>query len=210
MNGRPAEPDARAVLADALLELRRLQTKIGALEAARTEPIAVVGVGCRFPGGADGPDAFWRLLREGRDAIGEVPAERWDAGAFYDPDPEAPGKMYTRQGGFLGGIDGFDPRFFGIAPREAANLDPQHRLLLEVSWEALEHAGISPPGLAGTQTGVFTGLFLDEYAQQRYYRDDPEHIDTYRGLSVLRSLAAGRLSYLLGVHGPSMQLDTAC
>jgi acyl transferase domain-containing protein/NADPH:quinone reductase-like Zn-dependent oxidoreductase/aryl carrier-like protein len=210
MSARPPEPDSRAVLADALLELRRLRAEIGALEAARTEPIALVGVGCRFPGGADGPDAFWRLLREGRDAIGEVPAERWDAAAWYDPDPETPGKMYTRHGGFLDGIDGFDPRFFGIAPREAANLDPQHRLLLEVSWEALEHAGVSPPELAGSRTGVFAGLFLDEYAQQRYYRDEPESIDTHRGLSVLRSLVTGRLSYLLGVHGPSMQLDTAC
>jgi acyl transferase domain-containing protein len=203
--------DSRAMLADALLELRRLQGRIATMEAARTEPIAVIGVGCRFPGGADDPDAFWRLMREGRDAIGEVPPERWDLGAFYDADREAPGKMYTRHGGFLGGaIDGFDPRFFGIAPREAANLDPQHRLLLEVSWEALEHAGVAPPRLAGSQTGVFVGLFLDEYAQQRYYRDDPEHIDTYRGLGVLRSMATGRLSYLLGLHGPSMQLDTAC
>src|SRR2546421_10469148 len=124
------------------LTLKAMQAKIDALERGRNEPIGVVGIGCRFPGQSNTPDQFWQLLREGRDAITEVPASRWDADAWYDADPETPGKMYTRWGGFLGDVSQFDANFFGIAPREAVSLDPQQRLLLEVSWEALEHANI--------------------------------------------------------------------
>src|SRR6185436_16409433 len=121
-----------------------LHDELEALEQSRTEPIAIVGLGCRFPGGADSPDAFWRLLRDGVDAVEEVPADRWDVDAFYDPDPEAPSKMTTRWGAFLPNIERFDAAFFGIAPREAVAMDPQQRLLLEVAWEALERAGVAP------------------------------------------------------------------
>jgi hypothetical protein len=130
--------------------LRRALEKIDALEARLAQagpaagPIAVIGIGCRFPGGADGPAAFWRLLRDGFDATGPIPVDRWDADAFYAADPEAPGKTNARRGAFLGGVDMFDPGVFGIAPREAAALDPQQRILLEVAWEALEHAGLPP------------------------------------------------------------------
>ncbi len=140
-----------------------LNAKLERLNQRGVEPIAVIGMGCRFPGGADDPKSFWRLMIEGRDAISEVPPGRWDIDAFYDPDSDAPGKMSTRWGGFLDGIDQFDPEFFGISPREAAGMDPQQRLLLEVSWEALENAGQNPDRLAGSQTGVFVGLCNSDY-----------------------------------------------
>ena len=127
-----------------------LNNKLGRLEQRAIEPIAVTGIGCRFPGGANDADSFWRLLIEGRDAISEVPPGRWDIDALYDPDPEAPGKMSTRWGGFLSGAEQFDAEFFGISPREAVGMDPQQRLLLEVAWEAFENAGQNPDGLAGS------------------------------------------------------------
>ena len=138
-------------------------------QVLEAEGIAVIGLACRFPGAADA-EAFWQLLREGRDAITEVPAERWDVEAYYDPDPETPGRMYTRHGGFLEQVDRFDPQFFGISPREAASMDPQQRLLLEVSWHALEHAGQAPARLAGSHTGVFVGLCSNDYVQMRAIR----------------------------------------
>ena len=173
---------------------------------ATNEPIAVIGLGCRFPG-ADGPDAFWRLLRDGVDAVGEVPAERWDADALYDADG-APGKMTTRWGAFLDGVDRFDPHFFGISPREAARMDPQQRLLLEVAWEALEHAGLPAGRLAGSQTGVFVGISSYDYSRLQF--SDPGQIDAYAGTGNAHSVAANRLSYLLDLRGPSLAVDTAC
>ena len=134
--------------------------------AAQAEPIAIIGIGCRFPGAND-PRAFWQLLRDGVDAITEVPAERFDLNAFYDPDPQAPGKINTRWGGFLDQVDQFDPHFFGISPREAARMDPQQRLLLEVAWEALEDAGQVRERLAGTQTGVFIGISNNDYGRMQ-------------------------------------------
>jgi acyl carrier protein len=131
---------------------------------SETEPIALIGIGCRFPG-AQSPQAFWQLLRKGVDAITEVPVERWDAGAFYDPDPTVPGKTSTRWGGFLEQVEHFAPSVFGIAPREAVRMDPQQRLLLEVAWEALEDAGLVLEHLAGTQTGVFIGISSNDYGQ---------------------------------------------
>src|SRR5947209_4600819 len=129
----------------ALLALKDMRARLDEVERAASEPIAIVGVGCRFPGGANDPESYWRLLRDGVDAVSEVPASRWNAAEYYDPDPDTPGKMNTRWGGFLrDGVDGFDARFFGITPREAISMDPQQRLLLEVTWEALEHAGESP------------------------------------------------------------------
>ncbi|MCB0165298.1 MAG: amino acid adenylation domain-containing protein [Anaerolineae bacterium] len=174
------------------------------------EPIAVVGMACRLPGRIDSPTAFWQLLIDGVDTVTEIPAARWAVDAFYDPDPEAPGKMYTRYGSFLDNVDRFDTHFFGIAPREAIGMDPQQRLLLEVSWEALEHAALSPERLRGSQTGVFMGLCSDDYAKLSLNSGDPATIDAYNSLGNAHSVAAGRLSYVLGLQGPTMQVDTAC
>jgi acyl transferase domain-containing protein/acyl carrier protein len=171
------------------------------------DAIAVVGLGCRFPG-APGPAAFWRLLREGVDAITEVPGDRWDADAFYDADPAAPGRMSTRWGGFVPEVDRFDPAFFGISPREASRMDPQQRLLLEVAWEALEHAGISPDALRGSETGVFVGISTSDYSALQLR--DPALVDAYAGTGNAHSVAANRLSYFLDLRGPSLAVDTAC
>ncbi|MFH8368353.1 beta-ketoacyl synthase N-terminal-like domain-containing protein [Streptomyces sp. NPDC018031] len=174
---------------------------------AADEPIAVIGMACRLPGAAD-PDAFWRLLVEGRDAITEVPADRWDAAARYDPEPARPGGLATRWGGFLDDVAGFDPEFFGIAPAEAVAVDPQQRLLLEVAWEALEHAGIAPDSLSGSDTGVFVGISNNDYT--RLTAGVAAALDAHYGTGNALSIAANRLSYLLDLRGPSMALDTAC
>ena len=178
-----------------------------AAQAASEEPIAIVGMACRLPGGVTDPDSFWRLLDLGIDAISEVPRSRWDIDALYDPDPDAPGKMITRYGGFLSDIDCFDPAFFGISPREAASMDPQQRLLLETSWEALENAGIVPERLMGSDTGVFVGLMYQEYAS---LVQGLEAMDGYVGTGTTGSVASGRISYVLGLKGPSLTVDTAC
>lgn len=191
----------------AILEIRELKAKIERIEHDAAEPIAVVGIGCRFPG-SDGPEAYWQLLRNGVDAIGEVPKERWDVDAFYDPDPDAPGKIYTRHGGFLDCVDQFDAAFFGISPREAVHLDPQQRLLLEVAWESLEHAAISPERLVGSKTGVFVGVCTNEYAS--LHLNGAESVNAYFGTGNSASVAAGRLSYFFGWQGPSLAIDTAC
>ncbi|MCP4692354.1 MAG: hypothetical protein GY859_30190, partial [Desulfobacterales bacterium] len=207
-NGSP-DRDHTARLKRALLAMRKMKSRIEELERDGAEPMAVIGMGCRFPGGADNPRAFWRLLHEERDAVTEVPPDRWDVDAYYDPDPHAPGKIYTRHGGFLEGVDRFDPGFFGISRREAASLDPQQRLLLEVSWEALEDAGQAPEELAGGRTGVFVGISSSEYAQRLTARG-PEKIDSYLGSGNAHAAAPGRLAYLLDAHGPGLAVDTAC
>ena len=165
-------------------------------------------MGCRLPG-ADGPDAYWRLLAEGVDAIREVPASRWDADEYYDPDPDTPGKLATRWGGFLDDIDQFEPQLFGISPREAQSLDPQQRLLLEVAWEALEHAGIAPDSLHGTSTGVYVGVCNTDYFQL-LMDGDGRDFDMYLSTGNAASVASGRLSYVLGLNGPALTVDTAC
>ena len=172
-----------------------------------TEPIAVIGVGCRFPG-ANSPEAFWQLLKNGVDAISEVPKDRWDIESFYDPNPDTPGKMMIRFGGFINSIDQFDPQFFGISPREAARMDPQQRLLLEVAWEALENAGIAAEKVAGTNTGVFIGISNNDYSIPQYFNHD--NIDAYSGTGNAFSIAANRISFILDLHGPAVALDTAC
>jgi acyl transferase domain-containing protein/SAM-dependent methyltransferase/acyl carrier protein len=192
-----------------LLALRRLKAKVEALERARSEPIACVGIGCRFPG-ADGPSEYWDLLVQGRSAVREVPSDRWNVDDYYDPDPDAPGKMSTRWGGFLERVDLFDAKFFGITPREAAGMDPQQRLLLEVAWEALEHAGESPAALSGTTAGVFVGISTSDYLQLHLASQSIGDIDAYFGSGTSHSVASGRLSYFLGIRGPSVSVDTAC
>ncbi len=198
-----------AALRRAYLALEQLQSRLAEAERVREEPIAVIGVGCRFPGGADNPAAFWRLLRDGANAIVEVPRDRWDVDAYYDPDPAVPGKTSTRWGGVLSDIDRFDARFFGLAPREAVSLDPQQRLLLEVAWEALEDAGQAADRLAGTPTGVFVGIASGDYAQL-HRRRGQAGLDAYYASGIAHSMAAGRLSYVLGLQGPSLAVDTAC
>jgi acyl transferase domain-containing protein/ubiquinone/menaquinone biosynthesis C-methylase UbiE len=192
-----------------ILLAEELQSRLEAAESARREPIAILGIGCRFPGGADDPQSFWRLLCAGGDAVREVPRERWDVDSFYDPDPAAPGKMTTRWGGFLTDVDQFDAQFFGIAPREAASMDPQQRLLLETAWQALESAGIAADKLAGSATGVFVGISgSDYYALQM--ESGVTGIDTYLASGTAHSVASGRLAYVLGVQGPTFSVDTAC
>ena len=192
-----------------LLALDEAVVKLEAVERSKTEPIAIVGMSCRFPGAGD-PDSFWLLLRDGVDAITEVPAARWEIDHYYDPDLDAPGKMYTRYGGFLAGIDQFDSQFFGISPREAMSLDPQQRLLLEVTWEALENAGQIRERLSGSKTGVFVGITTDDYSRllAKYY--GLTQIDAYFSTGNALNAAAGRLSYILGLQGPSIAIDTAC
>ena len=200
----------RPLLEKALLEIRNMRSVIDNIEQKQNEPIAIIGMGCRFPGGANNPNAYWNLLHDGIDAIKEIPSQRWDVDEFYDSDSEVPGKMYAKYGGFLDEVDKFDAQFFGISPREAVNLDPQQRLLLEVSWEALEHSGIAVDKLKGSSTGVFVGLCMDDYSQLSFNSGDRTQIDAYNTLSILRSMAAGRLAYTLGLQGSTIQLDTAC
>ena len=144
-------------LAQAVEALQKMRQKLEKIESARHEPIAIIGMACRFPG-ADSPEAFWALLQRGEDTVREVPRERWNVGEYYDPVPGTPGKMYLREAALLDKVDEFDPHFFGISPREAVRMDPQHRLLLEVSWEALERAGQAPGRLKNSKTGVFVGV----------------------------------------------------
>ncbi|MCV7384525.1 type I polyketide synthase [Mycolicibacter longobardus] len=175
---------------------------------AAAEPIAVVGMGCRFPGGASGPDAYWDLLANGRDAITEIPPDRWDADEYYDPDPLAPGRMSSKWGGFTDDVAGFDADFFGISPREAEAMDPQQRLMLEVAWEALEHAGLSPERLSGIRSAVMMGVYYTEY--QGISAANPDAIDGYSATGNAHAVAVGRIAYLLGLRGPAVAMDSAC
>ena len=200
--------DYRSLMQNALLELKEMRSKLQAFEQAKTEAIAIIGMGCRFPG-ADNIQAFWELLRSGGDAIAEVPPDRWDVNAYFERNPETPGKINTRYGGFVKQLYEFDAAFFGISPREAVSLDPQQRLLMEVSWEALENAGIVPGDLQGSKTGVFVGISSNDYSQLLLTRESSE-IDAYLATGNSHSTAAGRLSYTLGFTGPSLAVDTAC
>jgi acyl transferase domain-containing protein/acyl carrier protein len=173
------------------------------------EGIAVVGMSCRFPGGADDPSRFWALLEEGREGIGEIPSDRWDVDALFDPNPDVPGKMYTRYGGFLSDVRGFDAPFFGIPPKEAASMDPQQRILLEVAWNALEDAGASPEHLISSDTGVFVGVMTNDYSAV-HLRAGQERMDGFSLTGQLINVTSGRLAYVYGFQGPTIALDTAC
>ncbi|OJJ26260.1 short-chain dehydrogenase [Roseofilum reptotaenium AO1-A] len=182
-----------------------MRGKLEAVNKAKTEPIAIVGMACRFPGGATDPSKYWSLLHDGIDAITPVPGDRWDVSAYYDPDPEVLGKTYTKEGGFIEQVDQFDPLFFGISPREAASLDPQYRLLLEVTWEALENSGQTWTNLKNSQTSVFMGISTDDYSSVIF-----NEAKSYPTLGSNRSIGVGRISHLLGLQGSNIQVDTAC
>ena len=194
----------------ALAALRKMRQKLDEIEHARTEPIAIVGIGCRLPGGANDPETYWDLLRNGVDAIREVPADRWQIEEFFDPNPGTPGKTCSRWGGFMDQIDRFDPEFFGISPREAVHMDPQQRIFLEVAWEALEDAGIAPHTLKGSSAGVFVGTTMTDYFQQHLRYGNPSDLDAYIISGNTMNAISGRLAYFLGTHGPSISMDTAC
>lgn len=172
------------------------------------EPIAIVGIGCRFPGEVRNPREFWELLMQGRVAVGEIPRERWEVDDYYDPDPNRPGKMVSRDGGFLNDIDLFEPGFFGISPKEAVLMDPQQRLLLEVTWQTMEDAGLVPKKLPTKDVGVFVGISSNDYL--RRLQDVVAKGDPHVGAGNALSAAAGRISYFMGWNGPAMAVDTAC
>ncbi len=174
------------------------------------EHIAVIGMGCRFPGGVNNPDDYWNLLTVGGNGVSDIPPDRWDVEKNYDPDPGAPGKMHVKRGAFIENVRGFDPYLFGITPREAVAIDPQQRLLLEISWEALENAGIPPDSLRGSEVGVFVGITNDDYAARCKIWSELESIDNFTFTGVARSVASGRIAYAFDLSGPAMQLDTAC
>lgn len=181
------------------------------LSAVQKEPIAIIGIGCRFPGGASNPKKFWELLCNGVDAITDVPSDRWDMRRFYDPDPDKPGKMYVQQAGFLKEkVDEFDPLFFGISPREAAGVDPQQKLLLEVTWEAVEDAGIPLEKLQGSNTGVFIGGFALDQLLSQFNAFNRELLNMYSGTGSTMTLLASRISYTFNLLGPCVSMDTAC
>jgi len=206
-----APPDRRAIITEALRKIDDLTARLEIAEKADTEPIAVVGMACRLPGGVSTPADYWQLLQDGVSGVIRVPENRWDADAYYAEDHTRPGTICNREGGFLTSWrpDEFDAEFFGISPREAVAMDPQQRLLLEVSWEALENAGITPKSIRNTQTGIYVGLTTYDYSLIAA-KAPPEEVDPYVPFGNASNFAAGRLSYFLGVHGPAVVLDTAC
>ncbi len=207
-------PDATTTeltpLQQAVIALQAQRARIAELEQAGSAPIAVVGIGCRYPADGVSPAALWEALREGRDGSREVPPDRWDIDEVYDPVPGRPGKMYVRKGCFIDEVDRFEPLFFRISPREAVGIDPQQRLLLEVAWEALEDAAIAAPALVGSDTGVFIGISTNDYSALLSRTAHGCVGNAVAGPGNAASVAAGRLSYTFGFHGPCVAVDTAC
>ncbi len=209
MNDSASPADRRSLLQSSLQALEAMEAKLAAAERARTEPIAVIGMSCRFPGGVTSPESYWQLLHEGRDGVSTLPPERRAIAAAYGIEVGDDSGARGWHGGFIDQIDQFDPGLFGITPREALSMDPQQRLVLEVAWEAIERSGRAPDSLVGSRTGIFLGISTNDYGDL-VMSQGPEKVDAYAATGCSMNVAAGRVSFVLGLQGPAMAVDSAC